>query len=191
MCNPACINFGKKLLKPEDITSKRIIELGSLNVNGSLKEHITQFEPLEYIGVDINEGKGVDIICKAEDILGIYGPNSFDLVISTEMVEHIFDWKKVINNMKKLCKCGGKILITTRSHGFPLHGWPFDHWRFETYDMKYIFSDFNEHGSVVIEKDNMDIGVFVMVQKPKYVYDYRLLNLDDYRLYNIVYDLRI
>ena len=49
----------------------------------------------------------------------------------------------------------------------------------------------NEHGSVVIEKDNMDIGVFVMVQKPKYVYDYRLLNLDDYRLYNIVYDLRI
>jgi SAM-dependent methyltransferase len=191
MCSKDCILFGTASLKPENITGKRIIELGSFNINGSLQDYVKSHNPEKYIGVDLYEGDGVDVICKAEDVIGIYGEKSFDIIITTELIEHVFDWKKVINNMKLMCKNGGIIVITTRSFGFPKHGWPSDHWRFERYDMKYIFSDFNEHGSVYIENDKTMPGVFVKVVKPAKDCDFRLLKLDDYKLYNMIYDLRI
>lgn len=190
MCNKACIDFGVKMLTQELIKEKRVLEIGSYDVNGSLSDYLKQFNPTSYIGVDMVPGKGVDVVCKAEDLLGIYGPGSFDVIISTEMMEHIWDWKKVINNIKTMCAFGGCILITTRSFGFEHHGWPHDHWRFETYDMRYIFSDFKEHGTIIVEKDP-DKGVLLFVRKPISNRDYRMLNIEDYRLYNIVYDLRV
>lgn len=187
MCNVACIQFGMNNISPTDIKNKRVLEIGSLDFNGSLREYILSLEPSEYIGTDIVSGKGVDVICRAEDLLGIYGPESFDLIISTEAIEHIFDWRSTINNIKSLCKLNGSILITTRSYGFPLHGWPHDHWRFETYDLKYIFSDFTK---VMVQKDP-DFGSFIKARKPDKYIDYRQINLSDYYLYNIIYDLRI
>jgi SAM-dependent methyltransferase len=174
-----------KVLSPPEIKDKRIIELGSYDVNGSLRPYIESNGPKEYIGVDLYPGKYVDVLCYAEDVLGVYGPESFDIIVTTEMLEHVFNWRKIINNMKIMCKSGGIILITTRSYGFGLHGWPYDHWRYETHDMKYIFSDFQ---NVIIESDP-DKGVFVKARKPQY--DFRPVILDDYYLYNIVYDLRI
>lgn len=191
MCDKSCINFGIENLHSEQVKDKRVLEIGSYDFNGSLKNHVLSLDPIDYIGVDIIEGKNVDVICKAENLLDIYGKESFDVIITTEMLEHVFDWKRVINNIKLMCKHGGTILITTRSYGFPLHGYPFDHWRYETYDMKYIFSDFNEHGKTTIQNDPQNRGVFVYLQKPIKPIDFRMINIDDYRLYNIIYDLRI
>lgn len=191
MCSPACIDFGCRNITYEEIHGKRVLEIGSLNFNGTLRNSILENDPVDYIGVDLVHGEGVDVICRAENLLGVYGESSFDVIISTETLEHIFEWKKVINDIKTMCCHGGSIIITTRSYGFPSHGWPDDHWRFETYDMKYIFSDFKEHGTLIVEKDNADVGVFVKAVKPVKPIDFRRINIDDYRLYNIVYDLRI
>jgi SAM-dependent methyltransferase len=190
MCNYSCVAFGQKNILKEDVEGKRVLEIGSYNFNGSLRQHIEQFNPLSYIGLDIQKGPGVDVICKAEDTYNIYGPESFDLIVSTEMLEHVFYWQRVINNIKKMCKYGGKIIITTRSYGFPTHGWPHDHWRFEEYDMRYIFSDFSEHGSVIIENDP-DPGVFVAIKKPINPRDLLMIDISNYMCYNVVYQLRI
>ena len=50
-------------LKGEEIENKLILEVGSYNVNGSLRLLIESYCPLEYIGVDIEKGPGVDILC--------------------------------------------------------------------------------------------------------------------------------
>ena len=141
MCNASCILFGALNLKPEDIQGKRVIEAGSCDINGSLRALVKSYHPCEYIGIDIERGPGVDIVCRAEDILDRFGKESFDVVISTELMEHVLDWRKVIHNFKNICKAGGTILITTRSRGHPYHGHPYDFWRYEIEDMKYIFSD--------------------------------------------------
>ena len=93
-----------------EFKGKVVIEIGSRYVNGSVRPLIEKFcKPKEYIGVDISPGKFVDKIVPAEKLVKVFGKNRFGVVISTEMLEHVSDWKKVINNMKEILKPGGYI----------------------------------------------------------------------------------
>ncbi|CAB1067838.1 hypothetical protein D1AOALGA4SA_141 [Olavius algarvensis Delta 1 endosymbiont] len=184
MCNAYCILFGAINLKAEEVKRKRIIEIGSYNINGGLRPLIESYKPSEYIGVDIKKGPGVDIICRAEDILEKFGKESFDVVISTELLEHVRDWKKVVKNIKSICKESGIILVTTRSYGCHYHGHPFDFWRYELDDMRNIFSDCSMER---IEKDP-GIGVMIKVRKQK---EFNITNLSNYKLYSILHNKRV
>jgi len=185
MCNANCIIFGANNLSSEEIKDKKVIEVGAYNLNGSLQKIIKKQKPSEYIGVDIEIGPGVDIVCNIEDLVNKFGENSFDLVISTELLEHVKDWHLGISNLKKICRPGGIILITTRSFGFSYHSYPFDYWRYEVEDMNNIFSDFE---ILSIEKDPQDCGVFVKVRKKENTPE---KDLSDFKLYNIISDKRV
>jgi SAM-dependent methyltransferase len=126
------------------------------------------------------EGQSVDVICKAEDLIKKFGKNSFDVVISTEALEHARDWKKFISNIKNICKPKGIILVTTRSRGFGYHGYPYDFWRYELDDMRHIFSDFE---ILSLEKDIIGPGVLIKVRKPN---KFTENDLSDYKLYSII-----
>jgi SAM-dependent methyltransferase len=94
----------------EEFNDTRVLEVGSKFVNGSVRPLIKRFcKPKEYIGVDIEPGKYVDIVLPAEKIVEYFGVESFDVVISAETLEHIFDWRLVINNMKYVLKPNGYI----------------------------------------------------------------------------------
>src|SRR4030042_4860602 len=117
MCNRACIEFGKKYLTEEEIRGKHIIEVGALDVNGSLRSWLLSLNPKSYIGVDISAGSGVDEICSADELVSHFGEEKFDVLISTELLEHIRNWRIAISNMKGVLNPLGIILITTRSRG--------------------------------------------------------------------------
>lgn len=180
MCNKSGIEFGRKNLKEEDIRNKSVIEVGSLDVNGSLRPIVEAFHPHSYIGVDICKGQGVDLVCNVKDLLERFGSEAFDVLISTELLEHILDWRQAVSNFKRILKPNGILLITTRSRGFEYHGYPFDFWRYEITDMKEIFSDFNIEA---IEKDSLSPGVFIKARKPNV---FRENDLSGYRLYSII-----
>jgi len=163
MCHKSCLEFGRIVLKKDDIAGKSIIEIGSFDINGSLRQIIEPLKPITYVGVDIAPGPGVDVVCNAEQLLNIFEFNSFDTLVSTEVLEHVKDWKRVVSNFKHLVRPNGILLITTRSKGCGFHGCPEDHWRYELSDMGEIFSDF------IIEelwKDPMVEGVFLKARKP-------------------------
>lgn len=113
MCNANGIIFGVRNFKKEEINGKKIIEVGSCNIDGSLRDIFEDWNPAEYIGLDIIDGSGVDIICRAENLLEKFGKEIFDIVISTELLEHIRNWRKAISNIKNICRPNGIILITT------------------------------------------------------------------------------
>jgi len=184
MCNAYCILFGAINLKAEEVKGKRIIEIGSYSHNGGLRPLIESYFPSEYIGVDLKPGPSVDIICRAEDVLEKFGKECFDVVISTELLEHVRDWKKVLKNIKSICKAGGIILVTTRSFGCPYHGFPFDFWRYELNDFRHIFSDC---GIEKIEKDP-GYGVMIKVRKQK---EFSMIDLSNYKLYSILHNRRV
>ena len=163
MCNQACIEFAKSNLEPDEVRDKMVIEVGSLDVNGSVRPYIQSLSPRAYLGVDIEMGRGVDEVCDATDLDRRHGPDTFDLVVSTEMLEHVRDWRKVVHNLKYLVKPGGVIVLTTRSYGFGYHGYPYDFWRFELLDFREIFSDFIID---VLEKDPLDPGILLKARKP-------------------------
>lgn len=181
MCNKTGIEFGEKNIKENDIKNKTVIEVGSYYINGSLRSLIEAFHPEKYVGVDIVKGTGVDQICAVEQLLDRFGKETFDVLISTELLEHILDWRSAITNFKHILKPNGILLITTRSKGFEYHGYPFDFWRYEIDDMKAIFSDFDIE---VLEKDNLTPGVFIKARKPD---TFAENDLSNYRLYSIIH----
>jgi SAM-dependent methyltransferase len=180
MCNRACIEFGQANLKEEDARYKSVIEIGSLDLNGSLRPLVTAFRPSSYIGVDLQMGCGVDQICDANDLLDCFGYETFDMVISTELLEHVRNWRKVISNVKNILKTNGVLLITTRSKGFPYHQFPSDFWRYEILDMQAIFSDFIIEA---LQKDPSCPGVFLKARKPN---RFTEIDMSNYQLYSIV-----
>jgi SAM-dependent methyltransferase len=135
--------------------------------------------------VDIQKGPGVDVVCRVETILDAFGKESFDVVISTELIEHVREWRTVISNIKHICRGNGILVITTRSRGFHYHGYPYDFWRYELADMEYIFSD-----CVIerLEKDRLAPGVFMRARKPK---DFVDKELADYALHSIIVNRRV
>ena len=110
MCHVSILEFFIKSMEAEEFNKKRILEVDSKYVNGSVRPLIEKFfSPEEYIGVDIESGKFVDLILPAEKLLWYFGSETFDVVIATELLEHIMDWRLVINNMKMVLKCRGYI----------------------------------------------------------------------------------
>lgn len=180
MANVSCIVFAVINVSREEVKEKRIIEVGSYDVAGSLRPIIESWKPAEYIGIDLEMGPGVDIVLKAEDITREFGKESFNMVISTEVLEHVRDWREVISNIKNVCKPHGIMLISTRSFGYGYHAYPYDFWRYELEDMKEIFSDCE---ILALEKDPQSPGVFIKAKKPGGFVE---RDLSDYELYSIV-----
>jgi 2-polyprenyl-3-methyl-5-hydroxy-6-metoxy-1,4-benzoquinol methylase len=180
MCNTACIAFAAERLSAEEVSGKTVLEVGARNVNGSVRETIEAMGPAAYTGVDIAEGPGVDKLCDVRSLIATFGPSSFDLVVTTELIEHVEDWRLALHNLKSVLRADGTIMVTTRSEGFPRHEWPGDFWRYSVLDMAVIFSDFHIQ---VIEQDPFDIGVFLKARKrPQWV----PANLDSHHLFRVV-----
>ena len=163
MCNDACIEFGLRNIADGDVRGKHILEIGALNVNGSLRQSIAAHAPASYLGIDIEKGPGVDEICDIGDLVARYGEARFDVIICTEVLEHVRAWREAIHNMKGVLRPGGFLIVTTRSKGHPYHGYPYDFWRFELDDFRRMFSDFEVSS---LESDPTSPGVFIKARRP-------------------------
>ena len=144
MCSDEVLEFVAAQLEADEVAGRRVLEVGARVVQDpslSSRHHVTSLGPSEYLGVDAEAGIGVDEICWAEDIVGRFGEQSFDVVIATELLEHVADWRPVVENLKQVLHDGGVLVVTTRSEGFPYHAWPHDHWRYSIDDFRQIFAD--------------------------------------------------
>ena len=164
MCTPSCLAFIKDHLTESDIRGRSVLEVGALDVNGSARAIVTAFGPTSYLGVDMQDGPGVDEVCSAEGLIARFGADRYDVVFSTEMLEHVFDWRSVLHNLKGVLKPGGLLLVTTRSYGFGYHAYPYDFWRYQLDDMRVLFSDFEITHLV---DDPLSPGVFLRARKPE------------------------
>jgi SAM-dependent methyltransferase len=102
---------------PSFFAESRVLEVGSLDLNGSVRRH---FSGGHYIGLDVGPGPGVDVVCQGQDYDAPNG--SFDVVISCEVMEHNPFWRQTFNNMLRLCRPGGLLVMTCASTGRPEHG---------------------------------------------------------------------
>ena len=102
---------------PAFFTGTRVLEIGSLNLNGSVRPLFTD---CDYTGIDLGEGPGVDLICDGADYDAPAG--SYDVVLSTEAFEHTPRWLEVFQNMTRLVRPEGLVFMTCASTGRPEHG---------------------------------------------------------------------
>lgn len=100
---------------PDAFRSKKVLEVGSLDINGTVRDF---FEGCEYVGVDVGEGPGVDVVAKGEDL--DYPDRSFDVSISCECFEHNPAWRETFVNMHRMSS--KMVIFTCASEGRPEHG---------------------------------------------------------------------
>ena len=180
MCSPWDLEVVGGALSAAEVRGKRVLEIGSLDVNGSLRPRVQALGPSEYIGIDIRPGPGVDLICDAADLGQRFGPEAFDVVISTELLEHVRDWRTIVHNFKYVLRPEGVLLVSTRSYGVDFHRHPFDFWRYERDDFERIFGDLRIG---TLELDPIDPGLFIKAHKPVPFVE---RDLSNHRLYSIL-----
>jgi len=110
------INFIRESL-PDYFNSKKVLEIGSLNINGSVR---TFFKECDYTGIDVANGKDVDIVSNGENYYE--KANTFDVIISCECMEHNPMYQKTWLNMLRMLKNDGLLIMTCATFGRPQHG---------------------------------------------------------------------
>jgi len=180
MCYPGIIEWVANNVSAEEIKGKRVLEIGSCDVNGTVRPTIMAYGPSEYVGIDLHGGPMVDKVLPAEKILECYAPETFDMVICVETLEHVVDWRLVVNNMKAVLKPNGIIIITTPAIGFGFHPYPYDCWRFTAEDYANIFADLE----ILVLKPE---GVFLKARK---LANATPRNLEDISIYSMTLQKR-
>jgi hypothetical protein len=110
-----CLSVKNKF--PEYFFNQFVLDLGSLDINGN-NQYL--FEDCHYLGVDLAQGKNVDILSKGHEVLLPDG--TFDTVISTECFEHDVFYRLTLLNAVRLLKSGGLLLFSCATTGRPEHG---------------------------------------------------------------------
>jgi glycosyltransferase involved in cell wall biosynthesis len=155
--------FAYGALQNAEVAGKDVLEVGSLDVNGSVRPMVMARQPASYMGVDVVDGPGVDRVVDAVDLVATFGPDSFDVVVSTEMLEHAADWQAAVANMVAVLRPGGVLVWTTRSPGFAYHHPP-DRWRFTQQAMAEVLARL-ELEPLVLMDDPEHPGVFCKTRK--------------------------
>ena len=163
--HPSVLAWVEGTLTAEHVAGKSVLECGSCDVNGSVRPYVESLGPTKYLGVDASSGPRVDLVVDCETLCDEVGAAAWDVVISTEMLEHVRDWRTCVTQMADALTEDGLLLVTTRSPGFPYHPFPEDHWRFTVAVMAQII-DAVGLVTLALEPDPEAPGVFVLARRP-------------------------
>ncbi len=106
----------------------RIVDVGSLDVNGTYRGIFTQ--PLwTYTGLDMTAGANVDTVLRTPYVWREVASSSADVVISGQAFEHIQYFWITMLEIARVLTTGGICCILAPSSG-PEHRYPVDCWRF-------------------------------------------------------------
>jgi SAM-dependent methyltransferase len=96
----------------------RVVDFGSRISDGQLNSHHDVFSEydVDYVGVDIDEGRNVDVVMKRPYTIPLRS-NSVDVVVSGQVFEHIpFFWASFLE-LARILRPGGLIFLTVPSRG--------------------------------------------------------------------------
>ena len=120
-------NFINKYLTELVDQEAQILDVGSLNMNGTLKPLFSN-PKWSYTGVDIKKGKNVKVLLK-DPYKYPFEDNYFDVIVSTSCFEHNEMFWLSFQEMVRVVKPGGFMYISAPfKEG--IHKAPVDCWRF-------------------------------------------------------------
>lgn len=138
--------FLKKLLTEKNLTPTKVLEVGSLDVNGTIHDYVKLDG---YVGVDMREGRNVDVVINGHYLTDEFDKNSFDLVICFDTLEHDDKFWLTLEKMKEVLRPGGHLVIGAPGRNCDQHSHPKDYWRFMRDAFEMFFEDMED---VVIEE---------------------------------------
>ena len=163
-----------KELHPEHFKDNKVLDIGSLDINGNNK---FLFDNSEYIGLDIAEGNNVDVVCIGHEYDA--PDETFDTIISTEALEHDMYYEKTILNAIRMLKKGGALVLTCASTFRPEHGTPRTDGSWAAPLLKEVSEEWANYYKNLDEDDLKRIPGFVDTF-PDGIYEYNHNKMDMY-----------
>lgn len=132
------IGLTKKITRPriaaflqKYATDKKTLDVGcGTALYGGLFPNRTTLD------VAAREGIPVDIIADAHD-LSVIPDASYEVVLCTEVLEHLHTPSKALSEFHRILAPGGRLILTTRFI-YPLHDVPGDYYRYTKYGLKHL-----------------------------------------------------
>lgn len=101
----------------DDRKDLNILEIGSLDINGSVRS-IFANHARTYLGIDIQEGPGVDLVI---DAAGMDTGPIWDVIVCAEVFEHAPEWREIIIRAHGNLVKGGIFIATMAGEGRAPH----------------------------------------------------------------------
>ena len=119
-----------------------ILEMGTRRIDGSppTVRRALAHPTSKYIATDFQSGLDVDVVADAHKFSKCFPPDSFDMVLSCSVYEHLTRPWIVTNEIAKILKPGGWLFIQTH-HAFPIHAFPNDYYRFSRQALETLCED--------------------------------------------------
>lgn len=149
--HPSAMKNGRSFFDvyARNLDSGIVLDIGSQNVNGSLKEVCPK--KLTYVGVDFVEGMGVDFVL--QDRYHLPFPDNYaDIVVSSSCFEHSEMFWLLFLEIMRVLKPSGVFYLNAPSNGM-FHQYPVDCWRFYPDSGKALVSwaEYNKVSAYLLE----------------------------------------
>ena len=110
----------------------------TLDVGCGTKPYEKYFNSTEYIGLEVEntinkQEKKVDVLYKGDKIP--FADKEFDSVISSQVLEHVFNPQQFLSEINRVLKLSGKFLLTV-PFMWDEHEQPFDYGRYSSFGLK-------------------------------------------------------
>lgn len=157
--DPSLAHRARLTLRPLSLAMQRAIArdvapAGSgqavLDIGCGDKPYLPYFKGVAstYVGLDVHPGEHVDVVAPAES--PPFGDEAFDVVVATQMLEHVPDPARVVREAHRVLRPGGVLLLST--HGTTVfHPNPNDYWRWTQEGLPKLLHDNGEWSHVEVE----------------------------------------
>ncbi len=113
-------------------TDKKVLDVGA----GGSGYH--KFFP-NRLSVDIDPARRPDVVADAQKLP--FADGEYEMVLCTEVLEHVRNPKAAMDELFRVLKPGGMLILTTR-FVYPIHDAPNDFWRYTKYGLLHQFRNF-------------------------------------------------
>lgn len=139
MGHPSVWDWVQQVINYYHLNGKSVLECGS---RGDSVRTRCSWNGGSYVSLDMGMDwppGHVDIIANANTLPFL--SDCFDIVVSTEMLEHDSHPWRSINEMARVVRHGGWVILTARGFEYPLHEAPQDMFRFSADSMTVLVKD--------------------------------------------------
>lgn len=117
--HPAVLDWVGQFKTTEDLS---VLDIGGRDLNGSPRMFFPNANP--YHVLDLYPGPNVHMVADATDIDSVekwITLGAYDLVICTEVFEHVKNWAGIIETAYDVLRPGGWLIFTCAGPGRPVH----------------------------------------------------------------------
>jgi len=108
---------------------------------------LTEKYNIKYLGADLSFIPNIDVEIDEKGTIQL-ADNSVDILLSSQVLEHVYDTDKYLSECYRVLKPNGTLILTTHGH-WVFHPDPNDYWRWTSQGLKKT-----------IAKQNFDIAYF-------------------------------